>query len=156
MLKQTKKIIIGLFLGISLWLNKVATIFAKVIEGTGTEGGSSNNNDGQIVNPVLNRLGHDVEGALEGSLFINYSVLMWRTAISLGSLVVVSYYVIGAFEWLTSGGDSKGMEKARTRFTNATIGLFLIVTSFTLVGFIGELLFKDEFSLLEITFPTPN
>jgi hypothetical protein len=112
--------------------------------------------DGQLTNPVIGDMGNDPDAAKEGSLFIRYAVLMWRAAMSVGGLLVLGFYVMAAFEWISSGDDSSGVEKARNRFLNATIGLILLVSSYAIVGFIGSLFFGDNFNLLEITFPTPN
>jgi hypothetical protein len=107
-----------------------------------------------LTNPVTGNLGSDATGALSGGLFLNYFIKMWRTAINLGALVVLLFYVIAAYEWLTSGSDPKGVDQARQRFMNATIGLLLLVSSFALVAFVGELLFEGEFNLLRLTFPS--
>jgi hypothetical protein len=117
---------------------------------------TDNPGSGQLTNPVIGNWGNDPEGATDGSLFIKYAVYMWRAAISLGALVVLAFYVLAAFEWLTSGSDSQGAEKARNRFINATIGLVILVSSFSIVAFIGDLFFGDNFDLLKLTFPTPN
>ena len=107
-----------------------------------------------LTNPVTGNLGSDATGALSGGLFLNYAIKMWRTAINLGALVVLLFYVLAAYEWLTSGSDPKGVEQAKQRFINATIGLLLLVSSFAIVAFVGELLFEGEFNLLQLTFPS--
>ena len=108
----------------------------------------------QLINPVIGNLGNDPASANDGSLFINYAVKLWRAAINVGALVVIGYYVIAAYEWLSSGDDTKGVEKAKSRFTHATIGLLLLVASFAIVAFVSNLLFGQDFNLLELTFPT--
>ncbi len=112
--------------------------------------------DGQLTNPVIGDMGNDPDAAKGGSLFIRYAVYMWRAAMSVGGILVLGFYVMAAFEWISSGDDSSGTEQARNRFINATIGLILLVSSYALVGFISSLFFGDNFNLLEITFPTPN
>jgi len=110
----------------------------------------------KLINPVTGNLGNSPESALDGSLFVNYVVQLWRTAINLGALIVLLFYVIAAYEWLTSGNEAKGIESAKKRFTNATVGLLLLVSSFALVAFVGDLLFGEDFNLLVLTFPTAN
>jgi len=107
-----------------------------------------------LTNPVTGNLGSDSTGALSGSLFLNYAVKMWRTAINLGALAVLLFYVLAAYDWLTSGSDPKGVDQAKQKFVNATIGLLLLVSSFAIVAFVGELLFEGEFNLLQLTFPS--
>lgn len=107
-----------------------------------------------ITNPIIGKFGQPSGDNKEGTVFITYSVTMWRAALTIGGLAVLGFYVWGAFEWLTSGSDPKGAEKGRNRILNATIGLILLVSTFTIVGFIGNLLFDKEFNLMQITFPT--
>lgn len=106
-----------------------------------------------IVNPVIGDLGTD-EGAADGSKFINYTVYLWRVSINLGALAVIVFFLWGAFEWITAGADSKKTETARSRMTNAVVGLVILVTSFTLLSFISKLFFGENFDLLRLTFPT--
>lgn len=106
-----------------------------------------------IVNPVIGNLGTS-EGSADGSKFINYTVYLWRTSISLGALAVIVFFIWGAFEWITSGSDSKKAESARSRMTNAIIGLVILVSSFTLLSFISKILFGNNFDLLRLTIPT--
>ena len=107
----------------------------------------------KLTNPAIGTWGVSGSGLESGAKFLSYAVLMWRTAINVGALIVLMYYVLAAYEWLTSGGDSKGMEKAKQRFTNATIGLILLVSSFVLVAFINEIVFQGAFDILKLTLP---
>ncbi len=106
-----------------------------------------------IVNPVIGELGTN-EGAADGSKFINYTVYLWRTSINLGALAVIAFFIWGAFEWLTAGGDSKKTETARSRITNAIVGLVIMVASFTILSFVSKVFFGENFDLLRLTFPT--
>lgn len=106
-----------------------------------------------IENPVVGDLGTS-EGTEDGSKFINYTVYLWRTSINLGALAVIVFFVWGAFEWITAGSDSKKTEGARSRMTNAIIGLVIMVSSFTLLSFISKIFFGENFDLLRLTFPT--
>jgi len=108
----------------------------------------------KLTNPAIGNIGSDPEAAITGGLFLSYAVRMWCIAITIGALVVLGYYVWAGLEWLLSGGDSKGVEKAKNRFTQATIGLILLVSSFAIVAFISRLFFGSEFDLLNITIPT--
>ncbi len=139
--KKINKIYLSLALTLLSFLRSTAPTFAD---------------DGQLTNPVIGDMGNDPDAARGGSLFIRYAVYMWRAAMSVGGLLVLVFYVLAAFEWISSGNDSSGTEQARDRFINATIGLILLVSSYALVGFIGSLFFGDNFNLLEITFPTPS
>ncbi|MDP3793311.1 MAG: hypothetical protein Q8R07_01000, partial [Candidatus Uhrbacteria bacterium] len=42
-------------------------------------------------------------------------------------LLLLIYLLYGGFLWMTSGGDSKGVEKAQTMIRNAIVGLVVIM-----------------------------
>ncbi len=74
-------------------------------------------------------------------------------ALGLAILVVLVMLILGAFEWITSGGDKEAVGKARGRIINALIGLAILAVAFALarVGaqFVG-------FDIGNIAIPTPN
>ena len=107
-----------------------------------------------IKNPAVPKWGDpDQPGLAEGVPFITYSILMWQAATTIGALIVIAYYVMGAYEWLSSGEKTEGVEKAKKRITNATIGLVVLVSSFTIIGWIGKILFGDTFDIFNLTLP---
>ena len=55
----------------------------------------------------------------------------------LGGLFFVIYMLVAGFEWLQAGGDSGKVEKAKSRMTNAAIGLLVMILSIAIVGIIG-------------------
>ena len=57
----------------------------------------------------------------------------------LATLFFIVYAFLAAFEWVTSGGDSGKVAKARDRLIWSTLGLILIVASYAIVGLIGSL-----------------
>lgn len=106
-----------------------------------------------ITNPVIGDLGTN-EGTEDGSKFVNYAVYLWKVSINLGALTVIAFFLMGAFEWITAGSDSKKTETARSRMTNAIIGLVILVSSFTILSFVSKIFFGDEFDLLKLSLPT--
>lgn len=53
-------------------------------------------------------------------------------------------FIIGAYGFLTAGGDSKKMGEAASKITSALIGLVVIVAAYALISLIGKLLgFED-------------
>ena len=53
-------------------------------------------------------------------------------------------FIIGAYGFLTAGGDSKKMGEAAAKITSAVIGLIVIVAAYALISLIGGLLgFED-------------
>lgn len=50
------------------------------------------------------------------------------------------YLVVGAFQFLTSGGDPKAVEAARNKITNAIIGFVIIFAAFLLIKVLENIL----------------
>lgn len=108
-----------------------------------------------VTNPVIGNLGTN-EGTEDGSKFTNYAVYLWKVSINLGALAVIGFFLWGAFEWITAGSDSKKTESARSRMTNAIIGLIILVSSFTILSFVSKIFFGNNFDLLRLTLPTQS
>lgn len=49
-------------------------------------------------------------------------------------------FIIGAYGFLTAGGDSKAIESARGKITQAIIGLVVVVAAWALISLLGALL----------------
>lgn len=58
---------------------------------------------------------------------------------ALAALFFIVYSFLAAFQWVTAGGDSGKVEKAKNRFIWGTLGLVLIVASYAIIGLIGSL-----------------
>jgi hypothetical protein len=65
----------------------------------------------------------------------------------LAALFFIVHAFLAAFQWVTSGGDSGKVTKARDRLTWSTLGLILIVATYSILGLIGGLI---GFSILEV------
>lgn len=57
----------------------------------------------------------------------------------LAALFFIVHAFLAAFQWVTSGGDSGKVTKARDRLTWSTLGLILIVATYSILGLIGGL-----------------
>jgi|GEM_PF-931521 len=121
--------------------------------GPGAAGGGGSY-DG-ITNPVTGSLGDNPTEAAAGTTFLTFLITLWRAIITLGGLMVLIFFLWGAIEWITAGGDSSKVQKARDRITQAIIGMVLLVASFVIIGFISQLFFGPDFNLLNLTIPTP-
>lgn len=60
-----------------------------------------------------------------------------------GIIWFVFQFIVGAYGWISAGGDSKAIEAARKRIMNAVIGLVIILTAMVLISVIGALLGVD-------------
>lgn len=109
-----------------------------------------------ITNPAVGNLGNDPVKAADGSLFLSQLVRYWNNIISVGALLLLLYFIWGALTWITASGDKTRLETARNRMLQAAIGMLILVSSFVIIGFAGNLLFGDEFQLLNFKFYTPE
>lgn len=84
------------------------------------------------------------EGSAEGAGAVTNLELFITNVIGfltlLGSIFFIYYFVQGALSWITAGGDSGKIQKARDMMLNGVIGLIVIVASYSLVGIIGSIL----------------
>lgn len=109
----------------------------------------------QITNPAIGELGDDATGAESGSLFTSYFLRIWNTIITIGALMVIVYFLWGAIEWISAGGDASKVQKARDKIVQAVIGLVVLVASFTIIGFISQIFFgagPGDFDILNLKF----
>lgn len=51
-------------------------------------------------------------------------------------IVLLFYFLYGGFKWMTSGGESDGVDEAKTMIRNAVIGLVIVMASYALSNFV--------------------
>lgn len=56
-----------------------------------------------------------------------------------GILWFVVQFMIGAFQWISAGGDPKQLESARSRIIQSVLGLVIILSVLILTSFIGSI-----------------
>ncbi|PIY80948.1 MAG: hypothetical protein COY80_00050 [Candidatus Pacebacteria bacterium CG_4_10_14_0_8_um_filter_42_14] len=61
----------------------------------------------------------------------------------LGSIFFIVNFILGAFSWITAGGESGKIETARNRMMQSAIGLVIIVAAYGIVGIIGTIVGID-------------
>ena len=61
--------------------------------------------------------------------------------------------VIGGISWTNAGGDAKALEAARTRLTNALIGLLIVVAAFAVSVIVTTVLGINIFGEEGVTIP---
>ncbi len=64
-----------------------------------------------------------------------------RTFFVIAGLIAMLYLLLGAFSWITSGGNKESVDKARDKIMNALIGVILIFAVLAVVGVIEQILF---------------
>lgn len=84
-----------------------------------------------------------------GAFITNFITLAFVVAI----IVVLVMLIIGAYEWIVSGGDKEAVGKARNRIINALIGLAVLAVAFALARLGAQFLGFPDLSKLSV--PTP-
>jgi hypothetical protein len=70
-----------------------------------------------------------------GFVFSNIITIIFVVAV----LMVLLYLILGAFGWITSGGDKEKVGKARGMILNALIGLAVLALAFVLWTIVGKI-----------------
>ena len=91
-----------------------------------------------ITNPIL---GENLQG-LSGVEFFQKFI---PAAVGLGFVVgvIIFFFVmlLGAIQWITSGGDKNAVDAAKGKITNAVIGIVVLLSVFAIIkiieGFFG-------------------
>lgn len=90
-------------------------------------------------------------GTFEVSEKVDTAIGLFNQVISniVGLLTVIAgiwfifQFIIGAFSWLTAGGDKAKTEAARAKITSGIIGLAIVIVAIFLIDLIGSLLGLD-------------
>ncbi len=80
-----------------------------------------------------------------------------RTFFVVAGLTAFIYLILGAFAWITSGGDKEAIEKARNKIQAAVIGLILIFAVLAIVYTLENIIWPGQLCLgisCPIKFPT--
>lgn len=75
-------------------------------------------------------------------------------AFSIAILIVLIMLIIGAFEWIVSGGDKENVAKARNRIINALVGIAILSIAFALATLGAQILGFPDFT--KIIIPSPQ
>lgn len=86
----------------------------------------------EITNPLLNI---NLRGAEFFSKLVQ-SVL--GLAFVIAAIIFIFMMVIGAIQWITSGGDKQAVQSAQGKITSAIIGLIILISSYAIVKVIGD------------------
>ncbi|MDZ7586263.1 MAG: pilin [Patescibacteria group bacterium] len=74
----------------------------------------------------------------------------------IAGLAFLYFFIIGAVNWITSSGDPKKIEAAKTTITNSLIGLLITLIAFPLIYIFSHLTqidFTDFQKLIDSFFP---
>jgi len=75
-----------------------------------------------------------------GMQITDIGLLISRTisvALMVAAIAVFAFLVWGGVQWITSGGDKGKVEEARSRITNALIGLAIVAAAWAVMNLIS-------------------
>ncbi len=82
-----------------------------------------------------------------GETALNAMTTMISNVIAIGTVAAgiffIIYFLLAAYAWLMSEGDSGKLQKARNQMIHAVIGLALVVGAYAIIGLIGSLVGLD-------------
>ncbi|MEK7503883.1 MAG: hypothetical protein AAB550_00035 [Patescibacteria group bacterium] len=104
----------------------------------------------------------DLETPIKSSQFnllTTYDIpTMILTAINLilitASVASFIFLLVGALQWIMSGGDKEGLDKAKKRITSALVGLAITFSVYALTAIVSYLFFNGQNNLFNFTIPT--
>ncbi len=72
--------------------------------------------------------------------FGNWLSNIFSVVMVLGAVFCLALIIMGAIQWMTSGGEKTKVEEARNRITNAIIGLIILAASIALFNLVADFL----------------
>lgn len=96
--------------------------------------------------PSLNQLQSDPSGS---SFFAKFLPKLVGVAFLGGTIIFFFVFIMGAIQWITSGGDKQALEGARSKISNGLIGLVILFSSYALIRLI-EAFFGIDILALDI------
>lgn len=59
------------------------------------------------------------------------TIIIWgiRMVLLVGIITVLVFLLWGAYDWITGGGDQEKLDKARSKLTNAVLGIVLMIVA---------------------------
>jgi hypothetical protein len=86
----------------------------------------------EITNPVLGSLG-DKTGP---TFFQGFIPGLIGLAFVAGTIIFFFVLILGAIQWIAAGGDKQALEGARSKITNAIIGIIILFSLFAVLDLI--------------------
>lgn len=86
---------------------------------------------------------NDLPGASTAAPNVGFGGLVAQVlniALVIGVVAVFYFFILGGIEWITAGGESAKIQKARDKITQAVIGLVVLVSIVAIMMFIQQLL----------------
>lgn len=88
-------------------------------------------------------------GPFPGAGPVNFLNAILRLIFLAAGLYAFFNLIIAGFQFITAGGDPKGIENAWNKIWQSLLGLIILVSSFVLAAVFGWLLFGDPTAILK-------
>jgi len=86
---------------------------------------------------------HDIDPTQAPTIFETLASSIFGFLTLVAGLAFILYFVLGAINWITSGGEEARVEKAKNQMTSAAIGLIIVVAAYTVIGIVGTVVGFD-------------
>lgn len=96
----------------------------------------------QIINPVL-EWGGGASGESGQEIIGNMFSAVVGMFIVVSFILAFLYLLLGAFRWITAGGDKTKLQEAQDRITQAMIGLILVASVWAIMLLVGQFIGVD-------------
>lgn len=117
----------GFIFAVVLWASIIAPVYAQTQEWSGVCVGPAQINDTTTANDVATLQG------IQCLLANIFTIII--TLIGLAGFVM---FIVGAFRYLLSGGNTKGTETAKNTFTFMVIGIVVALSGFIVLNLISS------------------
>lgn len=102
---------------------------------------------GPITNPsILDTIGNVTKLGSGAKILELFATNFISIAISFAGIIAFFMFLIGGYQYLTSGGDKEAVQKSTKTITSAFIGLAIIISLFAIISlleaFFGIHIFK--------------
>ena len=114
----------------------IINYLAQVNDGDGRAGSGSSGRslqDYQFRNPIL---GDNLQGLTGEEFFQKLLPALVGLGFVVGIVIFFFVMLLGAIQWITSGGDKAGVEGARGKIMNAIIGIVILFSLLAIVKLI--------------------
>ena len=107
---------------------------------------------------LIANIGQDVGVGSTSGDFAGLFANVFTIAAVVGGLFVFFHLIMGALDWINSGGEKEKLEKARKRITSAIIGLVILIAVwilyFTITADILGIFTRDGSGGIQISLPS--
>jgi len=100
-------------------------------------------NEGKPLGGTLENIGGynpGEEGELAGTSINTLFSNIFGFLTIVAGLAFLIYFIIGGLNWITAGGNTDKVEKAKKTMTDAAIGLIIITITYAIASIVGSVL----------------